>query len=603
MNAAARSQGAAARQSVTEAYRVQLRLLRDRADASWLDRAAALESASVELGPATFQWIVQQGIADSVVFAGYPSPTPAESVEPSGPEWEEASQLEHPRGKLAQAAERYGRIAQTNGNSEIAARAAQAQIRCLARSGNREAALRAIERYFGNGRLGQPRNAGNRSIAADELMLGLQLLKPEDPRYRPAAERLAARLNDYSGISMPSAQRLFLMDELHSALPEIALPTREAERLALDFVQSEGAVPGERWLERTRLPDVWKLSSGRVVALYRTATVIGAMRELLAIFAGFTGSPAGAVKFDVHPPGKSGGPEEIAAGSALPGWRLSFSLVDTKLLDSAERAQAAASLWIGYLVIASLAFMGVVVGQWMRREARLARLKTDLVAAVSHELRTPLASMRLLIETLLDDPEPERTKVREYLGLMARENQRLSRLIENFLTFSRIERNRQRFVFAPTGVGSVIEKAVAAMGERLQPPSCELGVEVSDGIAPVWADEDALVTVVVNLLDNACKYTPGRKKVFVSASGANGRVTLSVSDNGIGIAPREQRRIFRRFYQVDQRLARETGGCGLGLSIVDFVVRAHGGTVQVESEPGAGSTFRVVLPCVKQETV
>ena len=99
-------------------------------------------------------------------------------------------------------------------------------------------------------------------------------------------------------------------------------------------------------------------------------------------------------------------------------------------------------------------------------------------------------------------------------------------MIENFLTFSRIERNRQKFTFAPTPVAGVIERAVTAMGERLQPPSCDLELAVSDRVAPVAADEDALVTVMVNLLDNACKYSPGRKKISVSASGAEGSVIL-----------------------------------------------------------------------------
>ena len=281
----------------------------------------------------------------------------------------------------------------------------------------------------------------------------------------------------------------------------------------------------------------------------------------------------------------------------LPGWQFSFVLANSKLLDDAERARVAWYLWIGYLVVALLVVSGLLLGQWFRREARLARLKTDLVAAVSHELRTPLASMRLPVETLMDEESPEPAKVHEYLALMARENLRLSRMIENFLTFSRVERNRRKFTFAPTPVAGVIERAVTAMGERLQPPSCDLELAVSDRVAPVAADEDALVTVMVNLLDNACKYTLGRKKILVSASGAEGSVILSVKDNGIGIAPREHRRIFRRFYQVDQRLARETGGCGLGLSIVQFVVRAHGGTVRVDSRPGAGSTFSIILPC------
>ncbi len=112
----------------------------------------------------------------------------------------------------------------------------------------------------------------------------------------------------------------------------------------------------------------------------------------------------------------------------------------------------------------------------------------------------------------------------------------------------------------------------------------------------MWADEDALVTVLLNLLDNAYKYTPAEKRIGLRAFSDNGGVVFAVEDNGIGIAPREQKRIFRRFYQVDRRLAREAGGCGLGLSIVEFILRAHGGTVQVKSQPGKGSTFSVVLP-------
>jgi signal transduction histidine kinase len=102
--------------------------------------------------------------------------------------------------------------------------------------------------------------------------------------------------------------------------------------------------------------------------------------------------------------------------------------------------------------------------------------------------------------------------------------------------------------------------------------------------------------VLLNLLDNAWKYTPGEKHIGVRAYRAQGRVVFAVEDNGIGIAARERKKIFRRFYQVDRRLARDTGGCGLGLSIVDFIVRAHGGSVEVKSQPGHGSTFSVAIP-------
>ena len=224
---------------------------------------------------------------------------------------------------------------------------------------------------------------------------------------------------------MPAAQRLFLMDELSAAMPSApALPTREAERLALRFLDKDTVTPGEPAIERTRLADVWKLASrsGKVEALYRGATVQEAMRTVLE-----DRNASGGAVFSAHMPGTAGGAEAIAAGPMLPGWQFSFVLANSKLLDDAERARVAGYLWIGYLVVASLVVSGLLLGQWFRREARLARLKTDLVAAVSHELRTPLASMRLLVETLMDEESPEPAKVHEYLALMARENLRLSR--------------------------------------------------------------------------------------------------------------------------------------------------------------------------------
>jgi signal transduction histidine kinase len=253
--------------------------------------------------------------------------------------------------------------------------------------------------------------------------------------------------------------------------------------------------------------------------------------------------------------------------------------------------------WVGFLVIAATTIAGLLVGQSFRRQLRLTRMKTNLVATVSHELKTPLASMRLLADALLRDAQFDPLKTRDYLELIVGENLRLARLIENFLTFSRIERNRQRFQFAETNPSDVVISAVRVMRDRLKASPCRLDVEVSDGLPSIRADEDALVAALLNLLDNAHKYTPGDKKISVRAYRDDGHLILAVKDNGIGIPAREQKRIFRSFYQVDRRLARETGGCGLGLSIVDFIVRAHGGAVEVNSQAGAGSTFSIVLPC------
>jgi signal transduction histidine kinase len=124
----------------------------------------------------------------------------------------------------------------------------------------------------------------------------------------------------------------------------------------------------------------------------------------------------------------------------------------------------------------------------------------------------------------------------------------------------------------------------------------DLHVHLDPDLTPVIADADALVTALINLLDNAVKYTPPEKRIVLRVQREARGVVFAVQDNGIGIPAREQRRIFRRFYRVDQRLTRETSGVGLGLSIVDLIARAHGGAVTVQSESGAGSTFTLRLP-------
>ncbi len=180
--------------------------------------------------------------------------------------------------------------------------------------------------------------------------------------------------------------------------------------------------------------------------------------------------------------------------------------------------------------------------------------------------------------------------------MIAKENVRLSRLIDNFLTFSRIERNKYAFDFNETPAASIAESTAGAVRERFQPPGCRFEVNIAPNLPSVMADADAMVTALLNLLENAWKYSGEDKQITLAASAVDGSVCFAVRDNGIGLSPRDTKRIFKRFYQVDQRLSRSGGGCGLGLSIVKFVVEAHRGNIQVESEPGRGSTFTITLP-------
>ncbi|MGE5610570.1 MAG: sensor histidine kinase, partial [Bacillota bacterium] len=286
----------------------------------------------------------------------------------------------------------------------------------------------------------------------------------------------------------------------------------------------------------------------------------------------------------------------VMASESMPGWSLSMYLDRSDPLAAAAHRQMALYLWTAALGIGLILVLMLLVGGYIGRQMRLTRMKNDLIATVSHELKTPLASMRMLVDTLLEGRCRDSQQAGEYLTLIARENDRLSRLIDNFLTFSRMERNKRTFEKAPVDVADVVRAAEQSIRERFSAPGCCLEVQIQSPLPPVTGDRDALITVVLNLLDNAYKYTRDEKRVRARAFADRGSICIEVSDNGIGLARREVRSIFDRFYQVDQTLSRQTGGCGLGLSIVRFIVEAHSGTIRVDSRPEQGSRFTVTLP-------
>jgi signal transduction histidine kinase len=405
---------------------------------------------------------------------------------------------------------------------------------------------------------------------------------------------IAAALNDYAR-PLSTPQRVSMMQRLRDLDLNVQLPTQAALELSSEIAERGGLALEPGVFQHTALRDVWAFTSadGMTVLLYRTGRIEAMMHDLLHEV-----QPSG-ILFNTFAPDERADMEAIAAGAALPGWQLSFfePLDSLPVDDSGARRQTMAYLAVAATALAATVLLAVITGSAFRRQLRIARLKTDLVAAVSHELRTPLASMRVLVDGLLADPKLDETKTREYLHLLESENARLTRLIENFLAFSRLERGRERFVFTAVTPSTLINAAVAAIRERV-PADCELRIEVAPDLPPVRADEGAVVSALINLLDNAMKYTADQKRVVVRATRMAGGVAFEVQDNGIGIAPREHRRIFRRFYRVDQRLASATSGVGLGLSIVELIARAHGGTVTVQSAEGAGSIFTLYVPSV-----
>lgn len=231
------------------------------------------------------------------------------------------------------------------------------------------------------------------------------------------------------------------------------------------------------------------------------------------------------------------------------------------------------------------------------RAIKLSKMKSDFVSNVSHELRTPLASIRVFAEFLKlgRTRSPERTQ--EYGEYIEAESRRLSRLIDNILDFSKIESGVKTYDFVRADLLQVVTSTLRTFEVRMRQQGWEVTLEApAEPLPDMRLDPDAMGQALNNLLDNAVKYSGESKRIEVRLYRAKSEAVLEVEDKGIGIAPREQKKIFERFHRVGTGLVHDVKGSGLGLSIVHHVVRAHRGRVTVESEPGRGSTFAIRLP-------
>jgi len=595
----------AVRQRLTDAYRGQLAAMAKRLDDHWHRKAEQLDQADLDRdAELVMADLVSGGVCDAVIVYDdteqvvYPRSAGhfVEASEIGDPRWAEAQRLEHDALDPAAAAEAYASFADATEDPSARARALQARARCLLQADRRDDATAALAMLAGEAKYTQATDALGRLIVPGARLLLLELA---DQAGRPAPDgvlkSLGERLASHDPSQMPTSQRLFLMEQYVRFKPDASFPTQAAELRSVEYLDMEPPRP-----ESPGLRDQsgrWTLSSanGRIVALFDERTVSSTIEMLTKANPPLVGATVRTHHTD-RPDETREALLRIPVGPHLADHVLSLTLEGPDPFAAAAKQRNATTLWIGTLGIAAIAILAAVVAAWLGRQMRLTRLKNDLIATVSHELKTPLASMRVLVDTLLDGRNADGEQAREYLALIARENQRLSRLIDNFLTFSRMERNKRAFELAPVDPGDIVTNAVASAGERFRSPACRLDVEIAPDLPPVTADPGAMVTVLLNLLDNAWKYSGDDKHITVRAW-ANGQgVCFAVSDNGIGLTRRATRKVFGRFYQVDRSLSRTASGCGLGLSIVKFIVDAHDGTVDLASELGEGSTFTITLP-------
>lgn len=238
----------------------------------------------------------------------------------------------------------------------------------------------------------------------------------------------------------------------------------------------------------------------------------------------------------------------------------------------------------------------VVLLRDVTERRRAEQMRSEFVANVSHELRTPLTSIRGFVETLLDSGTDDPEMTRHFLGIIASETGRLSKLVEELLYLSKIEERRVVHRWQRVEIGDLVDRVLAVCGNHAEEKGISIRANLPSRLPPLFGDPDMLAQVLINLMDNAIKYTPSGGNVTVSASTEEDEIRIDVADTGVGIPADSLSRIFERFYRVDKARSRELGGIGLGLAIVKHIIKGHGGRVEVKSAPGRGSVFTIYLP-------
>jgi signal transduction histidine kinase len=239
---------------------------------------------------------------------------------------------------------------------------------------------------------------------------------------------------------------------------------------------------------------------------------------------------------------------------------------------------------------------GYVVHRAITRELQVAQLQSDFVAAVSHEFRSPLTTLRTITELLAQDRIQDESRRRQSYVFLDHETSRLHRLVEDLLDFGRMESGRKQYRMETLDAFHVVRSAVSDVGENAAANGFRLETNLDLVSAPIRADEEALRRTLRNLLENAMKYSPECRTVWVEGMIGSRHVSISVRDQGMGIDATEQQAIFQKFVRGQAAKKAGINGTGIGLSMVRQIATAMGGEIRLQSEVGVGSTFTLVLP-------
>ncbi len=277
-------------------------------------------------------------------------------------------------------------------------------------------------------------------------------------------------------------------------------------------------------------------------------------------------------------------------------WKL---LISQPALDDLAQTARRENFFYGTLLafIVVLMLLGAfLIVRDISRESETTRLKTEFVNNISHELKTPLTLIRLYGETLQLKEKLSNEEKKECYEIITKESERLSHLINNVLDFSRIDMGRKEFDFKKGNLAQVVRDTLESYRYHLEKKGFVIHKEIASDLPEMIFDGEAMASVFINLLSNAMKFSKETKVVTVKLYKDNGNAVLQVEDKGIGISPKEISRIFKRFYRSKDEIVSETRGSGLGLTLVKHITEAHEGKIKVQSEPGKGSTFSIILP-------
>ncbi len=405
---------------------------------------------------------------------------------------------------------------------------------------------------------------------------------------RPAWELTASEIERWTGHALPvSAER-----RMFSAVADLMWNERQRESQPRRVVVVENTPVTVLWRAQGAKaaalaisPAVLRAWTGNAIANGPTA---GVTLSVLAVSGELLAGPA--------PRAGSATVKAPASETGLP-WTLVLSPGDrspaTEELASRQRLLSVGLAAILLLLAGGSYFLWRV----MQRELAVARLQTDFVSAVSHEFRTPLTSLRHVTELLGENDDMPRERRKAFYEALDRNTERLHRLVESLLDFARMEGGRKPYDLRPVDAGALAAQVVADFQKQVASRGFAIDLDVEPAAAVLLrADASSLTNALWNLLDNAVKYSPDHRVVHVSVHVHPAGIAISVRDHGLGIPAHERKEIFHRFVRGEKASRLGIKGTGLGLAMVSHIVHAHGGTIELDSEEGAGSTFRLVFP-------